>query len=149
MFWIEINDFEAICFSFCRQIFTFKEPIPDFATRIPGILESCLVTPRQQAFRKDLYHSFEDKLAILFYLMIKNHPFVNGNKRMAVATLLVTLYGNGKWIKANADEIYKLAVEVSSSKTNEKDKYVLKIKTFLKERIVERSVIEKLLERFK
>ena len=56
---------------------------------------------RFQSFSgKDLYPTLATKASILFYLMIKNHPFQNGNKRIAITTLLTFLYENGKWILA-------------------------------------------------
>ncbi|HWA51879.1 MAG TPA: type II toxin-antitoxin system death-on-curing family toxin [Patescibacteria group bacterium] len=146
MFWVQIDDFEAICFNFCTELFTFNEPIPKFTTRYSGILESCLNSPLQQAFGNDLYPEFNDKLAILFYLLSKNHPFVNGNKRMAVTTLLVTLYGNNKWMKATSEEVYEIAVKVSESKPRDKDKIIVMIKDFLNKNISEKTLIDKLLE---
>lgn len=73
--WIQLSDFEPLCFNLARELMTFSEPIPDFGTRNPGVLESCLETPLVQFEGKDLYSSFEDKLSALFYLMIKTIHF--------------------------------------------------------------------------
>ncbi|MFH1855374.1 MAG: GIY-YIG nuclease family protein [bacterium] len=54
-----------------------RQAIPAFETRFPKVLESCLSAPFQTYNRKDLYPTLEDKAAILFYLLIKNHPFQN------------------------------------------------------------------------
>ena len=43
-------------------------------------LESAVATPRQTMFGQDLYPDLFSKAAILIYLLIKNHPFVDGNK---------------------------------------------------------------------
>ncbi|MBN2251238.1 MAG: type II toxin-antitoxin system death-on-curing family toxin, partial [Candidatus Altiarchaeota archaeon] len=56
-----------------------------------------------------------EKAAVLFYLMIKNHPFTNGNKRIAVTALLVFLALNGKWLKVTNQELYNFSVWVASS----------------------------------
>lgn len=137
MFWVNINDIETICFIFCKEFFvSFKRPIPPFTTRYAGKLESCLASPLLQFSGKDIYPLFEDKLTILFYLMNKNHPFLNGNKRMAVATLLVTLYGNNHWLIANQKVLYDLAVDVAGSDRKDKDKIMIRIKSFLKEHMV-------------
>jgi len=48
--------------------------------------------------------------AILFYLLNKNHPFANGNKRIALTALLVFLFLNGKWVVAGQDELYRFAI---------------------------------------
>ncbi len=51
-----------------------KEPMPICFEQNKGIIESCLKTPFQTAFGKSIYKTFIEKSAILFYLLIKNHP---------------------------------------------------------------------------
>jgi prophage maintenance system killer protein len=45
---------------------------------------------------KELYPSLEEKAATLLYLIVKNHSFVDGNKRIAAACFLYFLGKNGK-----------------------------------------------------
>jgi death-on-curing family protein len=50
----------------------------------------------QQGFdNKDAYASIEEKAAMLLYLVVKNHAFVDGNKRIAAACFLMFLAQNG------------------------------------------------------
>ena len=93
---ITVKEVEYIAFKLAQEMLSFDEPIPDFSTRFPNILESCLATPFQSFAKKSLYPTFVSKAAMLFYLLIKNHPFQNGNKRIAMTTLFVFLYRNGK-----------------------------------------------------
>ncbi len=72
---ITIYQVEYIAFKIAQEKFVFNEPIPEFRTRFPNILESCLAAPLQTFDRKDLYRSFFDKVSILFYLMIKKSSF--------------------------------------------------------------------------
>lgn len=137
--WIRLEDFEDLCFNLTRELLSFNQPIPDFITRSPGILESCLGSPLQIFNGKELYPSLEDKLAILFYLLIKNHPFQNGNKRIAVTTMFVILALNGRWLEANPLKLLYLAVEVSSSERTEKEAKVNNIKKFIVRHIIDRS----------
>lgn len=58
---------------------------------------------------------------MLFYLMIKNHPFQNGNKRIAVTTLLYFLVRNRRWIKMNNDALYEFARAVAESDARQKE----------------------------
>ena len=58
---------------------------------------------------KELHIGLIIKAAILFYLLIKNHPFQNGNKRMAVTALFLFLYLNKKWLKVDNTELYNFA----------------------------------------
>lgn len=43
---------------------------------------------------KELYPSFEEKAANLLYFIIKNHPFVDGNKMIRALFFLMFLYEN-------------------------------------------------------
>src|SRR3989338_6367182 len=80
---ISITEVELIAYRLAEKLMKFNELIPEFGTRFPSILESCLVTPFQKFGGKFLYEGLVKKAAVLFYLMIKNHPFKNGNKRIA------------------------------------------------------------------
>jgi len=70
------------------------------------------------------------------YLMIKNHPFQNGNKRIAMTTLFVFLYKNKKWLKVNTQELYNFTVWIAQSHPKFKDETVKAIEKFLKTYIV-------------
>lgn len=112
---ITIEEVEEIAFGLAKEQMSWDEPIPDFGTRYPGKLESCLASAFQTFGKRDLYPSLVDKASILFYMMIKNHPFLNGNKRIAVTTLLTFLYLNKKWLSVSNEEIYEMAVSVAKS----------------------------------
>ena len=129
---ITIIEVEETAFRLTKELLALNEPIPNFATRFPNILESCLITPFQIFSRQQLYPSFILKASILFYLMIKNHPFQNGNKRIALTTLLVFLYMNKKWIKVDLQEMFNFSQWVASSPPGFKDEVVKAIEKFLK-----------------
>ncbi len=59
-----------------------------------GLFESALNTIYQTFDGKELYPSFEEKASNLLYLIIKNHPFVDGNKRIGALLFLIFLYEN-------------------------------------------------------
>ncbi|MBN1975172.1 MAG: type II toxin-antitoxin system death-on-curing family toxin [Sedimentisphaerales bacterium] len=129
---ITIKEVEYIAFSLAQEMLSFNEPIPDFSNRFPNILESCLAMPFQKFSKKSLYPTLISKAAILFYLMIKNHPFQNGNKRIAMTTLFVFLYRNNKWLKVDAQELYNFTVWIAQSPRTVKDETVTAIEKFLK-----------------
>lgn len=112
---LTLEHVEELAHRLAQEIMSWDEPIPDFGSRFPNILESCLATPFQTFSKKDLYRTLEEKAAILFYLLIKNHPFKNGNKRVAVTSLLVFLHFNGRWLETSPDELYRIAVWVAES----------------------------------
>ncbi|MBN1363191.1 MAG: Fic family protein [Syntrophaceae bacterium] len=133
---VTVKEVEQIAFLLARRLFSFDETIPDFGTRYPHILESCLSTPFQTFAGRHLYPSFISKVAILFYLMTKNHPFQNGNKRIAMTTLLYLLYTEHKWIEVETQVLYNFAVWVAQSPPDAKPQVVEYIRQFLKNNIV-------------
>jgi death-on-curing family protein len=112
---ITVKIVEHLALKLAQEMLAFDEPIPDFSTRYPNRLESCLATPFQTFEKKSLYSSLVSKAGILFYLMIKNHPFQNGNKRIAMTTLMVFLFLNKKWIKVDNQELYNFTVWIAQS----------------------------------
>ena len=119
--WLTIEDFEYLCFDFTREILSFEEPIPDYSTRINSLLESALGSPRQSFDKKLLYPTLTLQATILFYSLIKNHAFQNGNKRIAVMSCLVFLSLNEKWSSIPPTKLYKLACEVSESDPKDRE----------------------------
>jgi death-on-curing protein len=133
---LSLKEVEYAAFEMARKHMTWDEPIPDFKTRYPNVLESCVATPFQTFSKKPLYKKLTGKGAMLFYLMIKNHPFENGNKRIAVMTLLVFLYLNRKWLKVSNDELYRFAVGIAAGDSKLKEQQIHYIENFLKQNLV-------------
>jgi death on curing protein len=129
---VTVKEVERITFKMAQELLSFNEPVPDFSTRSPNILESCLATPFQTFGGKFLYPGFLTRASILFYLMIKNHPFKNGNKRIAITTLFTFLFANNKWLRADIQELYNFTVWIAQSPSQFKDESVKAIEKFLK-----------------
>ena len=134
---LSVKEVETIAFRLAQEHLTFNEPIPDFSSRFPNILESCLAVPFQKFSNQELYPSLVLKASILFYLMIKNHPFQNGNKRIAITTLLVFLAKNKKWLAfEDKQTLYSFTLWVAKSKPKEKDYVLLAIKSLISENLI-------------
>lgn len=129
---LTLEEVKYIAHYLAKKMMEWDEPIPDFSTRFPGVLESCLKTPHQTYSGKHLYPGLIDKAAALFYLLIKNHPFQNGNKRIAVTSLFTFLGLNHKWLKIPPDDLYHLAVWVAESRPPARDGTIQSIKATLK-----------------
>ena len=129
---ITVKEVEYLAFNLAKQELGFDEPIPDFSTRFPNALESCLAVPFQKFSRRSLYPNLVSKAAVLFYLMIKNHPFQNGNKRIAMTTLFVFLYKNDKWLTVSPQELYNFTVWVAQSPATVKTETVQATEKFFK-----------------
>ncbi len=134
---ISIKEVEKVSFVLAREVMEKSESMPAFQTRSPGVLESCLVTPFQKFDKKRVYEGLLEKAAVLFYLMIKNHPFQNGNKRVAVATLLLFLHKNKKWLRVEGQKLYNLSLWVAQSPAGAKKETVSAVKSFLKKNLVD------------
>ena len=128
---LAVVEIEYIAHSLAKRMLTWDEPIPDFGTRFPNKLESCLAVPFQTFDQRLLYKGLLGKASILFYLMVKNHPFENGNKRIAMTTLFYFLHKNKKWLKVDNQELYNFAKWVAESNPKLKDETVSAIHKFI------------------
>jgi len=81
-----------------------------------GLLQSALSMPQagagNQYFHADL---FEMAAAYLFHI-VRNHPFVDGNKRTGVTAALVFLEMNGIQIRASDEALIKTVLAVAEGK---------------------------------
>lgn len=129
---ITILEVEYIAYRLAKETMEWHEPIPDFGSRFPGKLESCLAVPFQAFGGKLFYKGLVEKASVLFYLMVKNHPFENGNKRIAMTALFHFLRKNKKWLRVDNQELYNFAKWVAESNPKLKDETVAAIQKFLK-----------------
>ena len=79
-----------------------------------GALQSALAQPRMTFGGVELYPITVEKAAALGFSLIKNHPFVDGNKRTSHAAMEVFLVLNGFEIDASVDEQQKIILQVAS-----------------------------------
>ena len=132
---LSLDEVKYIAYSLAKKRMDWDEPIPNFSTRFPNKLESCIETPFMIYSKRVLYRGLEKKAAILFYLLVKNHPFQNGNKRIAVTTLLVFLMKNKKWLSVGTQEFYNFAVWVAESPAALKEDTVKAVASFIHQNI--------------
>ena len=136
---LTLDHIERICFEYAKSELAHDEPIPPFSSRFPGKLESALASPQRTFGNKSLYPTLERQAAILFYELAKLHPFQNGNKRIAVTTLLYFLHKNKKWLKVDAVELYNFARWVAESNPKLKKETVKAVEKFFETYIVKLS----------
>jgi len=127
---VNISDIEYIAHDLASKTMSWDEPIPNFNTRFEGILERCIEAPFQSFSGKQLYPGLVKKASILFYLMVKNHPFQNGNKRIAMTTTFYFLFSNKKWLEVDNQELYNFARWVAESNPKLKDATVSAVEKF-------------------
>ncbi len=134
---ISIAEVELVAFELAHELLKYDEPIPEFGSRFPGILESCLTAPFQQFGGEYLYEGLILKTAVLFYLMIKNHPFKNGNKRIAMMAMFYLLHKNGKWLDVDNQVLYNFAKWIAASDPSVKNATTQAIEKFLGDHLVD------------
>jgi death-on-curing protein len=133
---VTMAEIEYTAFSLAEKFMTWDEPIPEFGSRFPNVLESCISQPNVAFGGKDMYRGLVGKGSILFYLLIKNHPFRNGNKRIAVMTLLYFLYKNGRWLDIDQVNLYRFARGIAETKSKKMQDLIFDIQDFLNKHIV-------------
>ena len=62
------------------------------------------------------YPTIEEKSARLCYSMITNHPFIDGNKRIGILIMIMTLNLNNRELEYTQEELVQLGLNVASSK---------------------------------
>ena len=86
--------------------------------RDEALLESAVAAPQATMFGKPLIADPIDVAAAYLFYLCRNHPFLDGNKRVALATCLVFLSENGLLPSEtlDADAWERLTLDVASSR---------------------------------
>lgn len=79
-----------------------------------GLLESAIARPATSVFGEDAYSDLQVKAAALLHSLARNHPFVDGNKRVAWDAATAFLYINGQHVVTTTDEGYDFVIAVAS-----------------------------------
>jgi death-on-curing protein len=83
-----------------------------------GALQSAVAHPQMTFGGDDLYPSLEEKAAALCFSLVANHPFLDGNKRVAHAAMETFLMLNGWELNAPVDEQERLMLSLAASQTS-------------------------------
>jgi death-on-curing protein len=83
-------------------------------------LESALAQPRMTFGAKDLYPAIVEKAVALGFSLIRNHPFVDGNKRTGHAAMEIFLLLNGYEIDASVDEQEQMILQLAAGEVERK-----------------------------
>ena len=89
--------------------------------RDEGLLESALDAPFQAFGDTDAYPSLQQKAARLGYGLIKNHPFLDGNKRIGTHVMLVFLALNGVELSYSQKELSDIILAVAAGEKKYED----------------------------
>ena len=86
--------------------------------RDAGLLQSAMGNVEATFGGAFLHETRFEMAAAYLYGICRNHPFVDGNKRTAVATALTFLDMNGIEVNADEDEFYDLVIGVAEGRVS-------------------------------
>jgi death-on-curing protein len=94
---------------------------PDYAVRDYGLLEAAVARPQATVFGKDAYPDLDSKAAALLHSVARNHALIDGNKRLAL-TSVIAFYGlNGRRLTLTNDAAYDLVMAVAAGEVDSVD----------------------------
>ena len=87
--------------------------------RDEGLLDSAINTPFQTFGGQDLYPTVLEKASRLGFGLIRNHPFVDGNKRIGTHAMLVFLDINNISLAYEDDDLISTILSVAAGKLDD------------------------------
>jgi death-on-curing protein len=87
--------------------------------RNSGLLESALNQPIMMFNFGD--QEIDNLAAAYFFHIIKNHPFIDGNKRTGLLVMIRFLNENGFTLKVSFEDLYQLAIDTAASKKSKEE----------------------------
>ena len=89
------------------------------AVRDHGLLASAASRPQSTVLGHDAYPGIEDKAGALFHSLARNHPLIDGNKRLALAGLIAFLGVNGHRLTLTNEQAYDLTMAVAAGEIDD------------------------------
>jgi death-on-curing protein len=86
-----------------------------------GRLESALAMPAATFGGELLHASLDEQAAAYLFHLVKNHPFVDGNRRTGLVAMLAFLGLNGRRLEAPDDELTDLVLGVAEGRVTKAD----------------------------
>ena len=86
-----------------------------------GLLESALARPRNRLLYGKKRPSLARLAAAYAFGIVKNHPFVDGNKRTALVIAFAFLDVNGIEINASEEDAYRMFMDLASGRVSEEE----------------------------
>jgi death-on-curing protein len=84
--------------------------------RDQNALKSAIIRPFGGYDNVEFYPTTEEKAAAILESIVKNHPFIDGNKRSGYVLMRLTLMNHGKDVNATQEEKYAFIIAIASGK---------------------------------
>ena len=88
--------------------------VGDVTVRDAGLLAAAAARPWITVFGEDAYPTFEEKAAALLHSLVRNHPLVDGNKRLAWAATRTFHLLNGRDLGYTVDDAEQLMLRAAA-----------------------------------
>ena len=92
-----------------------------YGLRDEGMLDSALNAPFQTFGGEDVYPSLQQKATRLCFGLVKNHPFIDGNKRIGAHAMLVFLALNGIELQNSQTELSDIILQLAAGEIDTED----------------------------
>ncbi len=89
--------------------------------RDEGLLESALNAPFETFDGEYIYRTIKAKAAKLVYFLVKNHPFIDGNKRIGILVMITFLEINGVEVTCTDEELITLGLDLADGTIDDED----------------------------
>ncbi len=89
--------------------------------RDAGLLDAAIAMPQQQFAGQYLHADLASMAAAYLYHLAKNHPFVDGNKRVGAAAANVFLRMNGSRLECTNNDLAEFVLKVAGSENSKDD----------------------------
>lgn len=86
-----------------------------------GLLSSAVATPQATFGEKYLHHTLHEMAAAYLFHLVRNHAFVDGNKRTGLIAALTFLGINGAELVADPDALYRLVIGIADGSVTKSD----------------------------
>jgi len=83
-----------------------------------GLLQSAVSVPAATFGDRFLHASLQEMAAAYLFHLVRDHPFLDGNKRVGLMALLAFLGLNSRWLDAEPRELENLVLAVAAGKTS-------------------------------
>ena len=93
----------------------------DSGLRDRGLLESAVAMPHSMFGGKFLHIDLAEMAAAYHFHLCANHPFIDGNKRVAVAAAEIFILANGCELGAGDDELEEITLSLSTGQVSKDD----------------------------
>lgn len=101
-----------------QDLLTIAERYHLVPVRDLGLLDSAAHRPSTSLFGDDAYPELPEKAAVLLESLVRNHPLIDGNKRLGWIAAVIFLERNALRVEAELDAAYDLVIGIAEGRVD-------------------------------